>query len=239
MFDYILSNGSSIDEITKHDDIEPTKRSGVNSYCGFLINGTSGLSLNDSIHKNVLEIITMSFDILIKYGILIENSDHPIYDVIKYFNIPIKLNKHECPICMTDGIILEKLHCGHHICNNCTIELQENNNIICPFCRTINDYADNPYLVRLLVAKIGEIRIKKETTMKKLIKICQDKIGYKYIVLRADNKIISNTNQSLKEMGIKNNSSIYCNIRIANQLTSMELEEWKSSGLPLIIDPYV
>jgi hypothetical protein len=122
-------------------------------------------------------------------------------------------------------MILEKLQCGHHICVNCAIEIQEDNKIICPFCRIINDYSDNPYLVRLLITNIGEIKeikIKKETTMKKLIKICQDKIGYKYIVLRVDNKIISNTNQSLKEMGIKNNSSIYCNIRIANQLISID-----------------
>ena len=69
--------------------------------------------------------------------------------------------------------------------------------------------------------------------------MCQDKIGYKYIVLRVDNKIISNTNQSLKEMGIKNNSSIYCNIRMANQLTSIELEEWSSSGSTLIINSYI
>ena len=75
--------------------------------------------------------------------------------------------------------------------------------------------------------------------MKKLIKICQDKIGYKYIVLRVDNKIISNTNQSLKKMGIKNNSSIYCNIRMVKQLTTIELEEWSSSGLSLIINLYV
>ena len=50
------------------------------------------------------------------------------------------------------------------------------------------------------------------------------------------NKIISNTNQSLKEMGINNNSSIYCNIRMPNQLTPIELEEWNSSGLPLIVN---
>ena len=64
----------------------------------------------------------------------------------------------------------------------------------------------------------------------------QEKRGYKYIVLRVDNKIISNTNQSLKEIGINNNSSIYCNIRMPNQLTPIELEEWNSSGLPLIIN---
>ena len=64
----------------------------------------------------------------------------------------------------------------------------------------------------------------------------QEKRGYKYIVLRVDNKIISNTNQSLKEIGINNNSSIYCNIRMANQLTPIELEEWNSSGLPLIVN---
>ena len=229
MFDYILLNGSSVDEITKHDDIEFKKRAGDNSYCGFLINKTSGLSVHDSIHKNVLEIITMSYDILLKYGILIENPEHPIYDIMKYFNIPIKFNKYECDICMTEGdMILEKLHCGHHICVNCAIEIQEDNKIICPFCRIINDFSDNPYLVRLLITNIGEIKeikIKKETTMKELIKICQDKIGYKYIVLRVDNKIISNTNQSLKEMGIKNNSSIYCNIRMVKQLTTIELEE--------------
>jgi len=61
-------------------------------------------------------------------------------------------------------------------------------------------------------------------------------MGYKYIVLRVNNKIISNTNQSLKEIGINNNSSIYCNIRMANQLTPIELKEWISSGLPLIIN---
>ena len=53
---------------------------------GFLINKTSGLSVHDSIHKNVFEIITMSYDILLKYGIFIENPEHPIYDIIKYFN---------------------------------------------------------------------------------------------------------------------------------------------------------
>ena len=217
MFDYILLNGSSVDEITKSDS--------ATSYCGFRINKTSGLSLNDSIHKNVLEIITMSYDILLKYEIIIENPEHPIYNIMKYFNIPIKLNNYDCDICMTQGYMkLEKLHCSHHICVNCAIEIQEDNKIICPFCRIINDFSDNPYLVRLLITNIGEIKeikIKKETTMKELIKICQDKIGYKYIVLRVDNKIISNTNQSLKEMGIKNNSSIYCNIRMANQLISI------------------
>ena len=234
MFDYILLNGSSVDEITKHTDIKFKKITYVDSYCGFLINKTPGLSLKDSIHKNVLEIITMSYDILLKYEILIENPEHPIYNIMKYFDILIKLNNYECNVCMTEGdIILEKLHCSHHICINCAIEIQKDNKIICPFCRRINDYSDNPYLVKLLITNIGEIKIKKETTMKQLIKICQDKIGYKYIVLRVDNKIISNTNQSLKEMGIKNNSSIYCNIRIANQLTSIELEEWSSSGLSL------
>ena len=240
MFDYILLNGSSVDEITKHTNNKLKERTYVDSYCGFLINKTPGLSLSESIQKNVLEIITMSYDILLKYEILIENPEHPIYDIMKYFNIPIKLNKYDCDICMTKGdIILEKLHCGHHICFNCAIEIQEDNKIICPYCRRINDYSDNPYLVRLIIHNIGEIKIKKETTMKKLIKICQDKIGYKYIVLRTNNKIISDTNKSLKEMGIKNNSSIYCNIRMPNQLTSIELEEWSSSGLPLIINSYI
>ena len=206
MFDYILSNGSSVDEITKHTDI------------GFNINKTPGLSLEDFIHKNVLEIITMSHAILLEYEIIIENSKHPIYDLMKYFNIPIKLNNNECDICMTQGYMkLEKLHCGHHICVNCAIEIQKDNKIICPFCRRINDYDDNPYLVKLHIFQLCginiEIKIKKETTMKKLIKICQDKIGRKYIVFRVDNKIISNTNQRLKEMGIKNNSLIYYHIR--------------------------
>ena len=137
---------------------------------------------------------------------------------MKYFNIPIKLNNNECDICMTQGYMkLEKLHCGHHICVNCAIEIQKDNKIICPFCRRINDYDDNPYLVKLHIFQLCginiEIKIKKETTMKKLIKICQDKIGRKYIVFRVDNKIISNTNQRLKEMGIKNNSLIYYHIR--------------------------
>ena len=237
MFDYILSNGSSVDEITKHTDIKLKERTYVDSYCGFKINKTPGLSLNDSIHKNVLEIITMSYDILLKYEIIIKNPEHPIYDIIKYFNIPIKLNNNDCDICMNEGYMkLEKLQCSHHICVNCAIEIQKDNKIICPFCRRINDYDDNPYLIRLLIANIGEIKIKKETTAKELIKICQEKRGYKYIVLRVDNKIISNTNQSLKEIGINNNSSIYCNIRMANQLTPIELEEWNSSGLPLIIN---
>ena len=222
MFDYILLNGSSVDEITKHTNIKLNKKTYVDSYRGFRINKTSGLSLNDSIHKNVLEIITMSYDILLKYEIIIENPEHPIYNIMKYFNILIKLNNYNCDICMTQGYMkLEKLHCSHHICVNCAIEIQQDNKIICPFCRRINDYDDNPYLVTLLITNMMttiKIKIKKETTMKELIKICQDKIGYKYIVLRVDNKTISNTNQSLKEMGIKNNSSIYYNIRMANQI---------------------
>jgi len=237
MYDYILLNGSSVDEITKHIDIKLKERTYVEPYCGFKINKTPGLSCNESIHKNVIEIITMSFDILIKYEIIIEKPEHPIYDIMKYFNIPIKLNNYDCDICMTKGYMkLEKLQCSHDICVNCAIKIQKDNKIICPFCRTINDYSDNPYLIRLLITNIGEIKIKKETTAKELIKICQEKRRYKYIVLRVDNKIISNTNQSLKDLGINNNSSIFCDIRMPNQLTPIELEEWNSSGLPLIFN---
>jgi hypothetical protein len=219
MFDYILSNGSSIDEITKHDDIDPKKRTGPSSYCGFLIKKTNGLLLKDSIHKNVLDIILMSYDILLKYGILIDNPVHPIYDLIKYFNIKIKINKYECCICMVeDDIKLEQLHCSHFICINCAINIQEDDKIVCPFCRKINDYFDNPYLISLAIATIGknygEIQIKKETTVEQLIKICQNKIGYKNITLRVDNKIIPNTNQSVNKIGIKNNSLICCNLII-------------------------
>ena len=41
---------------------------------------------------------------------------------------------------------------------------------------------------------------------------------------------------SQTEIRINNNSSIYCNIRMANQLTPIELDEWNSSGLPLIVN---
>lgn len=219
MFDYILSNGSSIDEITKHDNIDSKQRTGPSSYCGFVINKTTDLSISDSIHKNVIDIILMSYDILLKYGILIDNPVHPIYDLLKYFHIKIKINKYECCICMVESDIkLEQLGCSHFICINCAIEIQEDDKIVCPFCRTINDYSDNPYLIRLVIAtigkKYGEIQIRKETTVKKLIKICQDKIGYKNITLRVDNKNIPNTNQSVNEFGIKNNSLICCNIII-------------------------
>jgi hypothetical protein len=162
MFDYILSNGSSIDEITKHDDIDPKKRTGPSSYCGFLIKKTNGLLLKDSIHKNVLDIILMSYDILLKYGILIDNPVHPIYDLIKYFNIKIKINKYECCICMVeDDIKLEQLHCSHFICINCAINIQEDDKIVCPFCRKINDYSDNPYLIRLALyhLALGDITL--------------------------------------------------------------------------------
>lgn len=219
MIDYILSNGSSIDEITKHDNIDSKQRTGPSLYCGFVINKTTGLSISDSIHKNVIDIILMSYDILLKYEILIDNPVHPIYDLLKYFHIKIKINKYECCICMVESDIkLEQLGCSHFICINCAIEIQEDDKIVCPFCRTINDYSDNPYLIRLVIAtiekKYGEIQIRKETTVKKLIKICQDKIGYKNITLRVDNKIIPNTNQSVNEIGIKNNSLICCNIII-------------------------
>jgi len=219
MIDYILSNGSSIDEITKHDNIDSKQRTGPSLYCGFVINKTTGLSISDSIHKNVIDIILMSYDILLKYEILIDNPVHPIYDLLKYFHIKIKINKYECCICMVESDIkLEQLGCSHFICINCAIEIQEDDKIVCPFCRTINDYSDNPYLIRLVIAtiekKYGEIQIRKETTVKKLIKICQDKIGYKNITLRVDNKNIPNTNQSVNEFGIKNNSLICCNIII-------------------------
>ena len=49
---------------------------------------------------------------------------------------------------------------------------------------------------------------------KQLIKICQNKIGYKNITLRVDNKIIPKTNQSVNKIGIKNNSLICCNLII-------------------------
>ena len=236
MFDYILTNGSSVDEITKHDDIEPRKRVGANTYHGFPINKTPGLSTAESIHKNVLEIITMSYNTLIKYNVLGEIPDHPIYDLIKYFNIKIEKNEKECCVCWTKGDMqLEKLHCSHEICINCAIEIQTNDKIICPLCRTINDYSHNPYLVTLLVSDIGEIKVRKETKMKELINICQNKRGYKYIVLSSELKTILPTNKTLKEMGIKNNSSIHCFVRMPHQLDPEEYEEWCLSGKSLVI----
>lgn len=235
MFDLLMANGSSIDEIARDDDV-PGHKFGFNRVNTFAINKTPGLTRIDIMYKNVIQIIKMAYEKLFKYGVLSDNLTHPIYKLLEYFNISIEILNNECLICMFGGEHkLEKLKCGHELCMNCAIEIQIDDIIICPFCREVNNYIDEPYMMTLFVSHIGEIKVRKEITMKELIKICQNKRNYKYISLMIDFKSILPNDKTLKDMGIKNNSSITCIVRLPHQLTETELAEWNREGTSLII----
>ena len=62
------------------------------------------------------------------------------------------------------------------------------------------------------------------------IKISDEDVKHSLENLAQDNGMtLAQLMDKFKEMGIKNNSSIYCNIRMVKQLTTIELEEWSSS----------
>jgi hypothetical protein len=47
----------------------------------------------------------------------------------------IKINKIDCIICFETKALFTKLDCNHEFCDDCLLQIQQSNRIVCPACR--------------------------------------------------------------------------------------------------------
>jgi len=219
MYDFLVAHGSTTDELAIDDDMDPKKMMGKNRVQGFSIHGTSGLTRDQILSKNIIEIIKLSYDVLYKFNILAENPSHPIFDLITYFSVTIDYKHDMCSVCLSEGMPkMEELRCKHSFCIDCILAIQKENVITCPLCKTVNDYTDAPFLMTLFT-NLFELKVPFDITGDQLLKLCRQTRRWNYTAVVYQNKILTG-DKKVREYGVKNGSRIICVDRMHTNSTN-------------------